>query len=670
MKVTITCDTGKNADKVFDMLIDPAKGRGLLKGKKLCVEEHEAIPDIMEFDLNEKEIESLKKIKGVVSVMRDDTNIELGYTKKGQTGIPKLASFTTNFNGNSAKDCIPHSLYYCQNYELSFTHQYPTSGALVSLSSIDCSNVDVIVLDSGVDSSHPDFKDQYNNSNVVNFDWTQLKYGDPITGSQITNTQSINYYKDTNGHGTSCASLIAGNKCGFAKNAKIYALRSNELGETTNGFDIMTCLDLALSFQKSKKLNLFGLLSSRPTVFSNSWGFIGPFIADDFDYTNINNVNFYTSLDRGKNTIDYNKLNGVSSTVDGYFRTYLNEGMHTLVSAGNGNIYLTNNPVSSINIHAFRKNDKDYSILRTQENNSSYVLNTVYNGYTYGSTYGSTLETRYLYTSPNIGLNYNKNTFPLIIVGDICPVGYNDTNGNVHWSAGNASSAFQILSATQTESRIVVNNSTRYESLSSPFFIKSAYSSFGPDVDIYAPGNGTWSAFSNQISTTTSPCITASANERYIFFNGTSAACPIVAGLLATYLSEFPNATTAEAKTWLLNNSVKGNIMETQMSTLPISSFNGTVSNNINIPFGANFNSLSNDPVYRLQRSSSYSSLYKNGNIDDILFCNRFFNSNNLIAQAYPLRKAVLTSTNSSVNINSTTLNKKEGTNQKITHNN
>lgn len=668
MKVTITCDSGKNADKVFDMLIDPSKGRGSLRGKKLCVEEHEAIPDIMEFDLNEKEIESLKKVKGVVSVMRDDTKFELGYTKKGQTGIPKMASYTTTFNNNSAKDCIPHSLYYCQNYELTFTHQYPTSGDLVSLSSIDCSNVDILILDSGVDSSHPDFKDQYNNSNVVNFDWTQLKYGDPITGTQIANTQSINYYKDTNGHGTSCASLIAGNKCGFAKNAKIYSLRSNELGKTTDGYNISTCLDLALSFQKSKKLNLFGLLSSRPTVFSNSWGAVGPFITDDFDYTNTNNVNFYTSIDEGKNTINYNQLNGISSSVDGYFRTFLNEGIHTLVSAGNNNIYLTNNPVSSINVHMFRKNNEDYSILRTQENNSSYVINSIYNGYTYGSTYGSTVETRYLYTSPNIGLNYNKNTLPIIVVGDTCPVGYNDANSSIYASAGNASSAFQILSSLQSESRIIVNSSTRYETLSGPFFIKSAYSSFGPDVDIYAPGNGTWAAFSNQIVSTTAPCITASTNERYKFFNGTSAACPIVAGILATYLSEFPDATPLQAKTWLLSNSVKGNIMETQMSTLPISSFNGTTSNNMGIPFGANFNSISTNSAYRLQNSTSYSSLYKNGNKDDLLFCNRFFNSNNLLAQAYPLRKAVLSSNNLSVNINSTTLNKKTGTNQPITH--
>jgi len=669
MRVSILCKDREDSDFIYDLLTNPLCGCSVLSGEKTCIDSHEILPDVMEFDLTQKEIDTLKKNDKVLRINEDSQEVTHWYTKTSQNGIPRLASKTTSFNGLSVTDCIPNHLLYCQDYNLNYTQTGITSGMFVSLSSIDCNNVDILVLDSGVDATHPDLTDSNNTSTVVNFNWTLLREGDPVSGTQIVTTQSANYYQDSDGHGTACASLVAGKRCGFAKNAKIYALRSNELGGTADGFNITQCMRLAIAFQLAKQNNLHGLSSTRPTIWTNSWGYVGSYISDDVTGVDQNTLDFYYSIGGGKNTFSYNRLQGENSSADSYFRSAISGGIHTLVAAGNNNIYLTNNSVSAFNCINFRRSGSNYVILRTLTNNTSYTIDTNYGSYTAGSTTGSLYGTVSWYGSPNIGYNVSggKATYPIIYVGDIIPIGFNDTAANQIWTAGNALAAYTVLSGTNSESRILINNSTRYNTLSGPFFIKSAYSSFGPDVDIYTPGNGAWAALSNQAANpNVGEFFTLSANNKYQFFNGTSSACPIAAGILATYLSEFPSSSLTTARSWLLSNAVSGNIMQTEMTTVTVSSYDGSSTTVHNLPFGSNSSSMQTNSNYRLQNGDL---TYNTANISDLLFCNRFFGTNNLIAQAFPLRKAVLRNSNTTVNALSTILNRGNITDQKITHN-
>lgn len=663
MKITITCDSLQSADYIYDLLTTDISGCCVLSGCKTCIDEHPDVPDILTFDLTKEELLKVKQLTGVNYTTIDDERIKHKYIKKEIVGAPKIASYNNSTNN------ISHSLYYCQNYNTTFTQESPTNGTVVSLSTIDCSNVDIIVLDSGVDASHPDFLDNDGlTSRVVNFDWTQLKSGDPITGSQIVAVQQSDYYQDHDGHGTSCASLAAGNRCGFAANAKIYALRSSGLDPVGGGFSTQKCVLLALAFQRAKKRNLYGLDSTRPTVFTNSWGYVGPYIAMDLNWNDHNTSNLSNSVGPGKGWY-YSELGGISSTVDSYFRSIISEGVHTFVAAGNENIYLTNNPVSSINVHCFRRSGFDFVTVRTTENNTSYTLNQTYgNIYKYGSTTGTDRQTRYFYTSPNIGLNFNKNDYPIHIIGDIIPIGFNDDDADVFYSGANAKTAYKILSGITTENRILTGEQVRYNSVSGPFFIKSAYSNFGPDVDVYTPGNGAWAALSNQVTSSGDPEIHVNSTQRYQFFNGTSSACPIAAGILATYLAENPSATPKQAYDWMQNNSVNGNIMQTEPTTLPVVSYNGTAAYTLNMPFGSNLTEMNDDPSYRLNKTEAEPALYNTGNVADLLFCNRFFNSTNKIAQAYPLRKAVLSSNNDTEIVAETVLTKGNATTKNVTH--
>ena len=677
MKVSFTCKTEADADKVYDLLTNPSSGCECLSGSKECTNYYADLPDVWEFDLTPEEMErvlSLPEVTygGPVGLAK----IAPMYTKVGQTGIPKLASFTTTFdNNNTITSCIPHSMLYCQDIDTFFTQDPKTNGDVVaSLSSIDCSNVDIIVVDSGVDGTHDDFKDSLGNSRVVNFNWTLLK--DPtnvVSGPQIIASLPANWTSDFNGHGTACASLAAGNRCGFAKRAKIYFLKVNGLDPNNGGLTtIESALKLALSFHKSKKLNLHGLDSTRPTICTNSWGFQGPntlFAVDN----STDNTNFSSTFQLGKRNFGevYTEvLNYFDSPSDSYFRQMLDEGMHVLRAAGNNAAYIKNDPATLMNAHFFTRNSVWYVIPRTPSNKNSYTLGQTYNTFTYGINSVGFGNIPISYGSPSIGLNtslpvtYSKEQYPFIIVGDITPVGFNDEDANINWTAGNAKAAFTVLSANTIPGYIKQTASTRYPTLSGPFFIKTSYSNFGPDVDIYTPGNGAWAALTNQANfVVSSPNFQVTPTGKYFFFNGTSSACPIAAGVLGTYLAEYPTKTNKEARFWLLQNAVSGNIMETEKNTLPV---NSEVWGLLDLPFGSNYNLMNNRGYLRLVQANN--GLFRQANIYDVALNHRFFDSANLVAQAFPLRRAVLKSSISTLNYAGTQLINLGGTPNKPSH--
>lgn len=685
MRVTFACKNEEDADKVYELLTSPLCGCAVLSGSKVCTNYYADLPDIWEFDLTQKEMEKVLELpevsyggpEGLAKLVHASN-----YSKIGQRGIPKLASFTSTFNnGNTITSCIPHSLLYCQDINLRFTQDPTTNGDVVaSLSSIDCSNVDILIIDSGVDGTHDDFKDEQGNSRVVNFNWTQLREPyDVVNGPQIITSLPANWTSDFDGHGTACASLAAGNRCGFAKKARIYFLKVNGLDPTNGGLtNIGDALKLAVSFHRSKKLGLYGLDSSRPTICSNSWGFMGPNSLFAIE-NNTNNRNFSSVFQVGKRnfgSIVSDPMNYFDTASDAYFRQMLDEGIHVIRAAGNNNNYLNNNDTtlsSRVALHFFSRLGQWYAIPRTSLNSTSYVLNTVYSNFTYGFQGISWANVPVSYSSPNVGLNdnggglYTRDRFPLIIVGDITPVGLNDEDNNIFFTAGNSKAVYNVLSANNIQGYIRQTHATRYTTLSGPFFVKTSYSNFGPDVDIYAPGNGAWAALTNQINTPVNgPNFTITSTGKYFFFNGTSSACPIVAGILGTYLAAFPTKTNLEARTWLLQNAVSGNIMETTFNTLSVLNLVSLTDKINNLPFGSDYNLMNERSFLRLVQANDGN--FRKANIYDVAFNNRFFDSNNLIAQAYPLRRAVLRSEALSLSTRDTTLKRLAISNLKISH--
>jgi subtilisin family serine protease len=741
-RVCVTCKDSVTTDSVYDLLTLPDKGEGALSGSIPCVHEHDDIPNIMEFELSAEQINALKKINGVVRVTNSNLPRKHRYTKVNSEITPAIA----DSRYNSVTSVAPHSLYYGQECELSYIDDNTTLGTLVSLSSIDCSNVDIIIWDSGVDASHYEFSNPIagHNGRVKQFDWTQLKTD---TNTPIVSAIPLMYYQDKEGHGTACASLAAGNKCGFAKNASIFLIKDQNLvGPNDKGFTGTQCLQLVLAFLKAKANNQYGLNKLRPTIISCSWGPVGPNFSTIMQSLDLETYKFASTFGYGFTSgLQPASLPAGDDVLDAYFREYLNLGAHVVVAANDSNAFESNelpslvqgteisgdtivgggNLFSDINRGSAAKIKivEYYVAIRDTTNNtttytldfsvaSANIINFLKaNNNTFKVKSGTNIlqytalgiyEHNYTYGSPNIGItdvtvggniNYVKSNYPLIKVGDVTPIGNiapNNTASGLYWSANQAYTAYWLLSNTKftdfglvgpltagnlpdsfpSPLSAIRTDSVCYTSPRGPFFTKTCYSGFGPDLDIYAPGNATWAAKSNQIASSSNwrakdpingaslPIVTVEASTSYQFFNGTSAATPIVAGILGTILADNPGFTNKQARDYLLKTGVHGGIMSTVPNYRLVTDYKGSSQHvPASIWQDASIDAFPNNTI---DDPNLISFLYYLGkpynmtnNLTNLLFFTRFFNSSNLIAQAFPLRKVILNNDLDNLTINS-----------------
>lgn len=137
---------------------------------------------------------------------------------------------------------------------------------------LDGTGVDIVVIDSGVEPGHPEFAvnaDGTGGSRVVDFNWASLG----VPG--IPSSASIGgYLGDSDGHGSHCAGIAAGNTHGWAPGAQIYSIRifsgtSPRTGSYLGAIDSDLCFDLVRAFHLKKIADG----NTRPTICTNSWGY-------------------------------------------------------------------------------------------------------------------------------------------------------------------------------------------------------------------------------------------------------------------------------------------------------------------------------------------------------------------------------------------------------------
>lgn len=188
---------------------------------------------------------------------------------------------------------------------------------------LDGQGVDIIVIDSGIMQNHPEFavnSDGSGGSRVVDFDWASL--GVPGTASAA----SIGgYLGDSDGHGSNCASIAAGNTCGWAPGATIYSIRIFE------GYDVLTgaylgainsdiCFDLVKAFHLQK----ISQGNKRPTICTNSWGYLSSY--SGMQYTVWRGTQY--------NNVTPNSTYGQVYTYHPYLVNYLNVSVDNAAEVG------------------------------------------------------------------------------------------------------------------------------------------------------------------------------------------------------------------------------------------------------------------------------------------------------------------------------------------------
>ena len=131
------------------------------------------------------------------------------------------------------------------------------------LYSLDGSGVDIVIQDSGIQPDHPEFNNYEGRSRVVRLDW--------YAASGIAGSQSPNFYRDRDGHGTHVAGIAAGLTYGWAKAARIYSQKLQGLetlqGSDGTGISVTDAFDSIRLWHNNK-------ISTRPTVVNMSWGYL------------------------------------------------------------------------------------------------------------------------------------------------------------------------------------------------------------------------------------------------------------------------------------------------------------------------------------------------------------------------------------------------------------
>ena len=132
---------------------------------------------------------------------------------------------------------------------------------------LDGTGVDIVIQDSGVQVDHPDFYDYNGSSRVQQIDW--------YAASGLAGSQSIDHYRDYDGHGTHVAGIAAGLTYGWAKGAKIYALKVSGLegsGDSGTGIAVSDCFDVIKGWHNNKPVDP-ATGKKRPTIVNMSWGY-------------------------------------------------------------------------------------------------------------------------------------------------------------------------------------------------------------------------------------------------------------------------------------------------------------------------------------------------------------------------------------------------------------
>lgn len=219
---------------------------------------------------------------------RDD--IQVGTTATQSAKFTKSGTLTFEYKNWALLRCTNRTNPFAVSQTLTDNYNYTLTGK----------GVDIFIADTGVAEGHPELAvnpDGTGGSRVVDYDWTQLGVG---VSSQI-GSGTKGFLGDCRGHGSNCASIAAGNTCGWARDARIYTYRCIPSG---NNIDIVTGKTLSIgspsnAFYLAKAFHLSKPIDPttgyrRPTIMSNSWTYYTSYYMTADTYTNWRGTNYPT----------------------------------------------------------------------------------------------------------------------------------------------------------------------------------------------------------------------------------------------------------------------------------------------------------------------------------------------------------------------------------------
>lgn len=241
-------------DSVWDDLVGPGSPSELVPERPVEVaNERPKNPSNTSYWLTDEEAERLRQDPRVIDVQQIDLfkPVKLAF----QTG--DFNKTTTQTGAKANWGLLRHSnltnVFGTGLLDPGGTYDYVLDGT----------NVDVVIIDSGIQADHPEFREAGNSasSRVNLIDW--------YAASGVSGTMPDGFYQDYDGHGTHVAATIAGLTFGWAKNAQIYSIKLDGLKaprDTGGGLSTADAFDCLIGWHNNKT-------NGRPTVVCNSWGY-------------------------------------------------------------------------------------------------------------------------------------------------------------------------------------------------------------------------------------------------------------------------------------------------------------------------------------------------------------------------------------------------------------
>jgi subtilisin family serine protease len=312
--------------------------------------------------LTEEEVELVKQHPDVLDVeippdFRDDITMNLDRIQTGT--FTRLASDSKLHDNYGLLRCSLATNTYENSLLIDDDYRY----------TLDGTGVDIVIQDSGVDGTHPEFSGSDGQYRIVNTDWATL--------SGLSFSNSANNLTDYDGHGTHVAGTAAGLIFGHAKNAMIYPQKLDDLkgpGDPTSGVSVTYAFDSIKLWHRNKPIDpKTGF--KRPTIVNMSWGYgfsipIGTRTVV-FRGATTSSINSNQAAIAGVNT--YSTLTfqvgARISSVDTDVDELIAEGVHVFISAGNRNLKIDkpngkdyNNTISAGTPRYYHRGTSPYSL--------------------------------------------------------------------------------------------------------------------------------------------------------------------------------------------------------------------------------------------------------------------------------------------------------------------
>jgi len=287
------------------------------------------------FMLTDEEAQLLKNDPRILDVeippdQRTDIQIGLKSTQLSNFTKPTTLDSNQYVNWGMKRTVMPTNLYG-NSTVTNNRYEYALQGR----------GIDLVVQDSGLEPTHPDFQSADGTNRYQYIDWYQE--------SGLVGTQSPNYHRDFDGHGTLCASIVAGKTYGFAKEANIYSMKIAGLegtGDSGTGISPTNCFDAIRLWHEAKPIDP-ATGYKRPTIINASWGYFSQLVGDPtsgsyrgtgwvygVDYTN--DATLWTGTGIVVPLIGSTRFLPLRvSSIDADVEDAIDSGIHVFIAAGN-----------------------------------------------------------------------------------------------------------------------------------------------------------------------------------------------------------------------------------------------------------------------------------------------------------------------------------------------